>query len=95
MSRHVPELVLLLLFVTFLLVGAVVGFAAGVANHRPSLVTYMLVGLMAVLVFLILDLDRPRRGVVQVNYASLIELQSSLPDMLQRSRSLTPEGRRK
>jgi len=95
LSRHVPELVLLLLFVTFLLAGAVVGFAAGVANHRPTLVTYMLVGLMAVLVFIVLDLDRPRRGVVQVNHTSLLELQSSLPDKLQKNRPLAPDGGRK
>jgi uncharacterized membrane protein (Fun14 family) len=78
LSRHVPELVLLLLLVTFLLAGSIVGFAAGVANHRPSLVAYVLVGLMVVLVFIVLDLDRPRRGVIQVSHASLLELQSTL-----------------
>jgi uncharacterized membrane protein (Fun14 family) len=95
LNRHVPELVLSLLFVTFLLVGATVGFAAGVGNHRPSIVTYMLIGLMVVLVFIVLDLDRPRRGVIQVNHASLVELQSSLLGELQRTHPLAREGGRK
>jgi uncharacterized membrane protein (Fun14 family) len=92
LSRHVPELVLSVLFVTFMLTGAIVGFAAGVANHRPSLVTYILVGLMVLLVFIVLDLDRPRRGIIQVSHTSLLELQSTLNDGLQRSRRLSPQG---
>jgi len=78
LERHVPELVTFLLFVTFLLAGAIVGYAAGVANHRPSLAAYVLVGLMVVLVFIVLDLDRPRRGVIQVAHASLTELQATV-----------------
>ena len=78
LDRHVPELVLSLLFGTFLLTGAIVGFAAGVAKHRPALVSYVMVTLMVVLVFIVLDLDRPRRGVIQVSHTSLLELQSTL-----------------
>lgn len=76
--RHVPELVLVLLFVTFLLAGAIVGFAAGTGSHRPALATYMLVGLMVGLIFIILELDRPRRGIIRVNHSSLYELQATL-----------------
>lgn len=83
LSRHVPGLVLALLFVTLLLSGAIVGFTAGVADHRPSLATYVLVLLMVVSVFIVLDLDRPRRGVIQVSHASLIELQSAVKVALQ------------
>jgi uncharacterized membrane protein (Fun14 family) len=78
LDRHVPELVTLLLFATFLLAGAVMGYAAGVAAHRPSLAAYVLVGLMVVLVFVVLDLDRPRRGVIQVSHTSLVDLQATL-----------------
>lgn len=85
LDRHVPELVTTLLFATFLLAGAILGFAAGVADHRPSLVTYVLVGLMVVLVFIVLDLDRPRRGVIQVSHASLLDLQTELHKALRES----------
>jgi len=86
LNRHVPELVLSLLFVTFLLAGAIVGFAAGVASHRPSLVTYILVLLMVVLVFIVLDLDRPRRGIIQVSHVSLLELQAAVKTELRKGR---------
>lgn len=78
LARHVPELVLLLLLGTFLLAGLTIGYASGVATHRPAPVTYLLVVLMGVLVFAILDLDRPRRGLIQVSHASLTGLQAAI-----------------
>lgn len=87
LERHVPELVTSLLLATFLLAGAIMGYAAGVANHRPSLAAYVLVGLMVVLVFIVLDLDRPRRGVIRVNHTSLVELQTALHKELAADRS--------
>lgn len=78
LSRHVPEVVLLLLYGTFLMTGAIVGFSTGIAGHRPSMVSYVLVALIVVLVFIILDLDRPRRGLIEVSQKSLLDLQSSI-----------------
>lgn len=78
LRRHVPEIVLLLLFGTFLMAGATVGFASGVAAHRPSLVAYLMVVLIVVLVFIILDLDRPGRGLIQVSQKSLLDLQATI-----------------
>lgn len=77
-ERHVPELVIEVLFATFLLAGGVLGFAAGVAGHRPSFVAYAAVLLMVVMVFIVLDLDRPRRGIIQVDYRPLLALQASM-----------------
>jgi hypothetical protein len=78
LNRHVPETVLLLLYATFLMAGAIVGFASGVAGHRPSLVAHIMVVLIVVLVFVILDLDRPRRGLIEVSQKSLLDLQSTI-----------------
>lgn len=78
LNRHVPELVLMLLYATFLLAGGIVGFAAGVAGHRPSLVSYLMVMLMVILVFIILDLDRPRRGLILVSQKPLLDLQAGI-----------------
>ena len=58
LNRHVPEIVLWLLFATFLISGLIVGFAAGVGGRRPSWATFAMVTLILVLVFVILDLDR-------------------------------------
>jgi hypothetical protein len=74
----VPEIVLWLLFATFLISGLIVGFAAGVGGRRPSWATFAMVTLILVLVFVILDLDRPRRGLIMVSEKSLLDLQASI-----------------
>lgn len=75
LNRHVPELVLMLLYATFLLAGATIGYSSGVASHRPSFVTYIMAALILAVVFLILDLDRPRRGLIQVSQEPMTSLQ--------------------
>jgi hypothetical protein len=78
LDRHVPEIVLLLLYGTFLMAGGIVGFSSGVADHRPSPASYIMVALIVVLVFIIVDLDRPRRGLIKVDQQSLVDLQNAL-----------------
>ena len=77
LNRHVPEPVLFLMFGTFVLTASLVGYASGVAGHRASFAIYILVTLVAFLVFVIIDLDRPRRGLIEVSQQSLVDLQSS------------------
>ena len=92
LNQHVPELVLGLLIVTFLLAGGIMGFSAGRASHRPSPVTFILIGLMVVLVFIVLDLDRPRRGIINVDHSSLQDLQASVKAGLKSDRKPPPEA---
>ncbi len=75
LNRHVPETVLFLMFGTFILTVSLVGFASGMAGKRATFPTYVLVGLVVLLVFVIIDLDRPRRGFIEVSQQSLIDLQ--------------------
>jgi hypothetical protein len=77
LDRHVPEEVLSLLYVTFLMAGAIIGYASGFSKHRPSVVSYIMVMLIVMLVYLILDLDKPRRGWIAVSQAPLISLKSA------------------
>ena len=72
-DRHVPELVLFLLFATFVLLGLVVGYASAIAGVRPGIPVHTLMMLIVVLVFLIIDLDRPRRGLIEVDQTALVE----------------------
>lgn len=78
LERHVPEVVLYLLFVVFLLTWGIVGYAAGAAGHRPSKVAYLMLVLVVLLVFLIIDLDRPRRGQIAIDQRSLTSLQAAI-----------------
>ena len=62
------------------------------ASHRPSPVTFILIGLMVVLVFIVLDLDRPRRGIINVDHSSLQDLQASVKAGLKSDRKPPPEA---
>jgi len=77
-DRHVPEVVLFLLLGTFLITSVIVGYSAGVVRRRPPLVSFAMVGLIVVLVFVILDLDRPRRGLITVSEKNFRDLQASM-----------------
>lgn len=78
LDRHVPEVVLFLLYGTFLLTGTIVGYAAGLGGRRASFVTYVLVALVVTMVFIIIDLDRPRRGLIEVSQQSLVALKAEV-----------------
>jgi len=77
-DRHVPEVVLYLLLGTFLITSVIVGYSAGVVRRRPPLVSFAMVVLIVVLVFVILDLDRPRRGLITVSEKNFRDLQTSM-----------------
>ena len=77
LNRHVPEIVLFLMFTTIVLTTATLGYASGIAGHRVTLAAFVLVMLIALVVYLIIDLDRPRRGAIQVSHESILSLQET------------------
>jgi len=77
-TRHVPEIVLLVLFVTFIMTGFVVGASSGAEGHRPSFVSYVAAAVIILVVFVVIDLDRPRRGLIEVPRDSLVDLQATI-----------------
>jgi hypothetical protein len=78
LENHVPESVLLLLaFVAALAVG-VVGYGCGLGGGRTFFPILALSVIIAVVVLLIVDLDRPRRGLIRVSEQSLLDLKQSL-----------------
>ncbi len=74
LAMHVPEVVLLLLFVVFIASGGMLGYSSGLGGHRVIAPTLMVSFLIALIVFIIIDLDRPRRGLIQVDQDSLVSL---------------------
>lgn len=78
LDRHVPEVVLLLLYGTFLMTWGIVGYAAGIAGHRVSSAAYIMLVLVLLVVFIIIDLDRPRRGLIEIDQSSLTSLQAAI-----------------
>lgn len=75
-QQHVPEVILFLLFLVFIINGALMGYSCGLVMKRASVPTILLTLLIVMVVFIIIDLDRPKRGLIQVKLDSLIELKS-------------------
>lgn len=77
-ENHVPDVIISLLLVVSLLVMASVGYAAGVSGGRHSIFSTTLSLIIALTLFAILDIDRPRRGLAHLNFQSLVRLQDRL-----------------
>ena len=71
---RVPETVLILLFLGEILTMGVVGYSAGLQGSRGLLTAIVLVIVLGAILTLLVDLDRPRDGLVQVSQQPLIDL---------------------
>lgn len=77
-DRHVPEVVMFLMFATVVTTTAILGYASGTAGHRVTLAAFVLAILFVLVAYLIVDLDRPRRGSIQVSQDSLRDLHETI-----------------
>jgi len=78
MENHVPESIFVLLLLVATLSLGLVGYGAGMGRDRNVLPTVISVILIALVILLIMDLDRPRRGLIKVSQQSMVHLQESL-----------------
>jgi hypothetical protein len=78
LENHVPEIILMLLYFVAFVVTGVIGYGCGLTGCRNFLVTAMASILIASVILVIVDLDRPRRGLIQVSQARMVELRQSL-----------------
>ena len=78
MQSHVPEAVFFLLFGVSILSMVMTGYVC-VSGKRHHLALVMAMGVMfAIVILVIMDLDRPRRGIVLVSQESMIRLRASI-----------------
>lgn len=75
LQMHVPEIVIVLLFVVFISSGGILGYSGGLSGKRVFAPVVLVSLLITLVVFIIIDLDRPKRGLIQVNREAMIELQ--------------------
>jgi phage-related protein len=75
---RVPETVLLLLIIGSALTMGMVGYSAGLTGRRSLLSALVLVVVLAAVLTLVLDLDRPREGLVVVSQQPMIDLMNRL-----------------
>lgn len=74
LQMHVPEVVLFLLFIMFVSSGGILGYSSGLGGKRVVAPTALVSFLIALIVFIIIDLDRPKRGLIQVDQSIMLEL---------------------
>jgi len=77
LQMHVPEVVLILLFLVFISSGGILGYSAGLSGNRMIAPIALVSLLITLIVFIIIDLDRPKRGLIQVNQGAMIELRGA------------------
>jgi hypothetical protein len=77
-QNHVPEAVLLLLFLVAILAMLIVGFGCGMGGWRNLAVTVTMSLIITLVILVIMDLDRPARGFIPVSQQSMIYLQDSI-----------------
>ena len=78
LENRVPETVFLLLWIGAILAVALIGFGYGLDGRRNMFLIVFLSLLIALVVLVTLDLDRPRRGLITVSQQSMLDLQKSL-----------------
>ena len=77
-QNHVPEVILLMLLVVALVSSLLIGFAFGTSNKRNPIATFVFAMTLTMVVFTLLDLDRPRRGLIRTGQLTMFSLQNSL-----------------
>jgi len=77
-QNHVPETVLLLLFLVAVLASLLVGYGCGLATRRNLLSTCVVALLIGMVIIVIMDLDRPNRGMIRVDQESMRRLRDTL-----------------
>ena len=78
LENHVPESIFILLLIVATLSLGLVGYGAGMGRDRNLLPAVISIILIASVILLIMDLDRPRRGLIKVSQQSMVDLQNSL-----------------
>jgi hypothetical protein len=78
LENHVPEIILILLYFVALVATGLIGYGCGLGEVRNFFVTVVASVLIAAVIMVIIDLDRPRRGLIRGSQQRLVELRDSL-----------------
>lgn len=88
---HIPEAVLWVLILLALASNFGMGYVRGLSNNREPWSPLFITVIMAVMNLLIMDADRPRRGLIQVPNTAM-ESTAALIDKLDQLPPLPPRG---
>lgn len=77
-QRHLPGMLLLLLLASSAVSVAAVGYGCGVAGKRNAVLTTALSFLIGGVLWAIIDMDYPRKGLIQAGQQPMLDLQQNL-----------------
>jgi len=75
---RVPEVVFYLLFLVSAFALGQIAYSSGLSGHRHPVANVLFACIIAMVLVVIMDVDRPRRGVIQVSQESMLRLHESL-----------------
>ena len=75
---RVPETVLLLLLAGSALSLGMIGYSAGLTGRRSVLSAVVMVVVLGAVLTLVIDLDRPQDGFIQISQQALLDVQQSI-----------------
>ncbi len=79
LRNHVPETVVLLLYLIALVSTGFTGYGAGLVGDRERGSKLLMAVLIATVLILVIDLDRPYRGLITVSQQPMLDLIQGLP----------------
>ena len=74
LENHVPEAVLYLLYGVAAVALGFIGYGCGLDHQRRAVSTALVSVLIALVLMVIIDIDRPRRGLIKVSQDSMVRL---------------------
>ena len=75
---RVPEVVFYLLYLVSAFALGQIAYSSGLSGHRHPVANVLFACCIGLVLVIIMDIDRPRRGLIQVSQESMIRLQESL-----------------
>jgi hypothetical protein len=80
LDDHVPEAVVYLLLVVWAFALALMAYGCGLTGRRRLVSNSMFAVMIALVLTVILDIDRPRRGMITVSKASIMRLRAAVDE---------------
>jgi hypothetical protein len=78
LENHVPEIILILLYFVACIAFGLIGYASAAGGRRNFVATLIASIAIAAVILVIIDLDRPQRGLIRVSQKQMLELHDSL-----------------
>ena len=90
LENHVPQIILVLLYSVALAANGLIGYGCGLGGRRNFYVTLTASMLIAFVILVIVDLDRPRRGLIRVGQERMLDLHNSLESIYRGAGIISP-----